>query len=105
MQSFDRQRILGATVNIAFAGAHGVTADDHSFQDPVGIAFQHAAVHKRAGIAFIGVTNDIFLIGLVFAGKFPFQTGRETAATPSTQSGSFDFVDNRFRSHLCQTFG
>ena len=102
---FDSQRIFCPDVYQSFTGTDAVTANGHGFDHGVRIPFHNRTVHKSSRVPFVGVTNDIFLIGLVFAGKFPFQTGRETAATPSTQSGSFDFVDNRFRSHLCQTIG
>ena len=59
-EDFDGQRILVADVDESFAGADGVGADEHAFEDGVRIAFQHRAVHVGAGLAFVGVADDVF---------------------------------------------
>ena len=41
LEAFDGQRILGADVDEAAVGAHGVGADDHAFDHAVRIAFEH----------------------------------------------------------------
>ena len=55
------QRVLGAHVDDAFGGAHHVAADDHAFEQRVRIAFDLVAVHVRAGVAFVGVADDVLL--------------------------------------------
>jgi hypothetical protein len=45
------------------------------FQHAVGIAFHHAAVHERAGVALVGVADDVFLGAFLDAGRLPFAAG------------------------------
>ena len=73
----DGQRILRADINDALGGAHDVAADDHAFEQRVGIAFNFVAIHVRAGIAFIRIADDVFLIGLRFGEEFPFVAGED----------------------------
>ena len=61
LQPADGQRIFGAHVDEALVRAHRVGRDGHAFQHAVRIAFQHAAVHERAGVALVGVADDVFL--------------------------------------------
>ena len=65
-----RQGIFRADIDIAFIGADGIGGNHHAFQDRMGIAFQDAAVHKRAGVAFIGIADNIFFIAFGLAGEF-----------------------------------
>ena len=58
-QPADRQRVLGAAVDVALGGADGVRRDGHAFEDPVGVAFQDAAVHERARVALVRVADDV----------------------------------------------
>ena len=53
------QRILGADVEVAAPGADGVGGDDHALEHAVRIALEHAAVHVRAGVAFVAVADDV----------------------------------------------
>ena len=50
-----------AHVDEALVRADGVGGDGHAFEHAVRIAFQDAAVHERAGVAFVGVADDVFL--------------------------------------------
>ena len=61
LSRFDRQRIFGAAVDVALGRAHRVGGDGHALEHAVRIAFQHAAVHERAGIALVGVADDVLL--------------------------------------------
>ena len=60
-QPLDRQRILGAHIDVALGRADRVGRDQHAFEHAMRIAFEHAAIHERAGIAFVGVADDVFL--------------------------------------------
>ena len=57
-EALDGQRVLVADVGIALARADGIRADDHPLDDAVRIAFQHGAIHVRAGVAFVAVADD-----------------------------------------------
>ena len=48
LQALDGQRILGANVDVRLAGADGVGRDDHAFEQAIGIALGHRAIHERA---------------------------------------------------------
>ena len=52
-QALDRQRIFGAHIDVAFGCAHRIGGDHHAFEHAVRIAFEDAAIHERAGIAFV----------------------------------------------------
>ena len=74
-----RQRILGAHIDDAFGRAHHVGADDHAFQQRMRIALDLIAVHVGAGIALVGVADDVLGVGLGLGQKIPFVAGQEPA--------------------------
>ena len=51
------------------------------FEHAVRVAFDHRAVHERAGVALVGVADDVLLIGRLLQGDRPLRTGREPAAS------------------------
>ena len=55
----DRQRIFRADVEEPAVGADGVAGDEHPLDHVEGVRLQHAAVHERAGIALVGVADEI----------------------------------------------
>ena len=55
-------------------------------------------------VAFVGVTTNIFLICLICRRKGPFQTGRESRAATTAQTGIFNNLNNIFRFILRQAF-
>ena len=61
------------------------------------VAFHDGAVHKCAGVTFVGIAHHVLGVGLLPAGKFPFPSGGETAAAASTQTGALYFFYYRFR--------
>ena len=62
LQPADGQRIFGADIDEALVGADRIGGDGHAFEHAVRIALEHAAVHERAGVAFVGVADDVFLL-------------------------------------------
>ena len=65
----------------------GVAGDGHGLEDHVGVALQHRAVHERAGVAFVGVADDVLGHFLLLRGEKPLLAGGEAgaAATPETR--------------------
>ena len=61
-QPLDRQRILGADVDVAVRRADGVGADDHPLEDAVRVALEQRAVHERAGVALVGVADHVLRV-------------------------------------------
>ena len=58
------------------------------------IAFQNAAVHEGAGIAFVAVADNILFGAGRFGNRSPFQTGWKPGATATAQTALRDFFDN-----------
>ena len=59
LDAFDRHRIFGADVDESLLGADGEAADDHPLDYVQRIALQHGAVHEGAGVAFVGIADEI----------------------------------------------
>ena len=59
-------RIFGANVDVAAGGADGESGDGHAFDQHEGIAFHDHAIGVGAAVAFVGIADDIFLVGGVF---------------------------------------
>src|SRR5208283_2259207 len=90
----DGERVFFAAVNDAFPRAHRVTGDGHAFEDGVRIAFEDRPVHERAGIALVGVADDVLDVAGRFAAQFPFHAGREPPAAAAAQAGFLDFAND-----------
>ena len=60
VEPVDGEGIFRPDVYITLLGADGIRGDGHGLDDAVRIAFEDAAVHECAGVAFIGVTDDVF---------------------------------------------
>ena len=69
------------------------------------IAFNQRSVHKSAGIPFIRVADNIFLITRCVPALSPLAAGGKTAAAAPSQAGVLDFLDNRFRREVRQGGG
>ena len=95
VQAVHGQRILGAHVDDAFGGAHHVAADDHAFQQRVRIALDLVAVHVRAGVAFVGIADDVLLVGRGLAQELPLEAGEEAGAAAAAQFGGLDLLDHQ----------
>src|SRR5208282_2422861 len=102
VQPVDGQGILRADIDDAFRRAHHVSADDHAFDQRVRIAFDFIAIHVRAGIALVGVTDDVLLVGLGLGHEFPLISREISSAAPSTQLGSLDLFEDVLRAPIDQ---
>jgi len=60
-----------------------------------GIALHQHAVGERAAVAFVGVADDIFLIGVDASSRAPFDAGRKPGAAPPTQARRQNLLDRR----------
>ncbi|MPM75997.1 hypothetical protein SDC9_122992 [bioreactor metagenome] len=101
-QPLDGDGVFRADINVSLAGAHGIAGDGHGLQHTVGVALQHGAVHKRAGVALVGVAGHEFypvLAGCV-GGELPFQAGGEACAAPPADAALLDGVDDLLRGLL-----
>ena len=89
-----RQRILGAHINNSISRAHHICADHHAFQQRMRIALNLVAVHVSAGIAFIGVADDVLRVGLGLGQEIPLIAGEEARAAAPAQPGGLDLLDD-----------
>ena len=80
--------------------AHGPAGNRHALQNPVRVALENAAVHEGAGIAFVGVANDISDRRKLPRDEFPLQTGGVARSTAAAQPALLDLGDNLCRRHL-----
>ena len=55
--------IFGADIDVAVGGADRDAGNGHALDQHEGIAFHDHAVGEGAGIAFVGVADDVFLLG------------------------------------------
>ena len=82
------ERIFEADVDVALARADRIAREDHAFDQRVRIVLHQVAVDVSAGIAFVGVGDDVFLRAAVdCATARHLLPGRETRAAASAQTG------------------
>jgi hypothetical protein len=93
-EAADGQGILGAHVYDAFAGAHDIGTDDHAFEQRMGVTLDFVAVHVSAGIAFVGVADDVFCVRLGLGQEIPLVAGEEACAATSAEAGGLDLLDD-----------
>ncbi len=78
--------VFRADVDISLCGADSVARDSHSFDYNMRVAFKHRTIHKRAGVALVGVAAYVFLTAVLNDGarKLPLLSGREACAASSS---------------------
>jgi len=85
LDPLDGHWIFGADVEKSLMGAEGESGDDHALDDVQRIAFQHAPVHERAGVALVGVADQVADRIVGRGAHFPFLPGRKPAAAPAAK--------------------
>ena len=103
-EALDGQGVFRAAVDVGLMGADGVGADDHPFQQCVGIAFQDAAIHKGPWVAFVSVAYRVLGRSFGQAGKLPLQARGEARSSTTTQSGTLNLVNDFVGRHLTEDF-
>ena len=83
----------------------GDAGDHHAFNDPVGIALHHRAVHERAGVAFIAVADDVLFWLRLAKHLFPFLSSWEAGASAPPQPGVGYLFYDFLRRHIKQGLG
>ena len=99
-QTLDGQRILRADVDVHVARADGPRADEHALDQAVGVGLDDGAVHERAGIALVGVADEVLVLALGVAGGVPLEPGGEARAAAPGQAGDLDLVDDGLGAHV-----
>ena len=96
--------VFAPDVDEALIGAHGKAGDGHAFQDLVGVALHDIAVLDGAGLAFVGVADDVFLGHRQGPGEGPLEAGGEAGAAAAAQARGLYFLHHRSGVRLVSTF-
>ena len=105
VEALQSQRILGAAVDVAFVGADGAGPDHHAFEHGVRVALDDGPVHERAGVALVGVAEDVLLVALGLGGELPLEAGGEAGAAAAAQAALLDLGHDVRGGHLGEGFG
>ncbi|MBA7635429.1 hypothetical protein ES703_43033 [subsurface metagenome] len=66
----------------------------------MGISLKEASILITAGIALIGIADNVFNIALGMSAGFPLPPCGETAATPAAQARLLDLGNHIIRRHM-----
>ncbi len=66
------------------------------------IALEHAAVHESAGVALVGIADDILLLAGGLRHRAPLQPGGIASSASSSQTALDDLLDDFGGRHLRQ---
>ncbi len=81
-------------------GADGAAGDDHAFDELVRGHFHQRPVLAGAGLALVGVAQDIFWLGGFLGDKTPFHSGGKAGAAAPAQVRFLDLFDHLLRREL-----
>ncbi len=84
-EALDGERVFGAHVDVAGGGADREGGDRHALDHDVGVALEHRAVHERAGVAFVGVADDVLDLARALAREVPLGAGGKAGAAAAAQ--------------------
>ena len=104
-EALDRQRVLGAAVHVALGRADRVGGDEHALDDAEGVALEHGPVHERAGIALVGVADEVLLRLRLVVRHLPLPARREAGAAAAAQAAGDDLLADLGRGHRRQRPG
>src|SRR2546427_3471676 len=70
-----------------------MTGDDHTRDDLMWRALDEEPIFEGPGLALIGVAHQVGGLGKIFGNEAPFHAGGKASASPSTQTGFLDQLD------------
>ena len=76
------------------------SGDQHPFDDDVRVAFHEDTVDPGAGVAFIGVADEVARAGGGVAQEVPLAACREATSGPSAEAAIEHLFDDRLGVHL-----
>ena len=65
----------------------------------MGVGLDNGAVHECAGVALVGIADEILLIALGLTGSIPLEPGGEARAAAACKAGGLDLFDYVLGSH------
>ncbi len=93
------ERILGAHVDVALVRADRVAADDHALEHGVRVAVQDGGVHEGAGVALVGVADEVLHVARRLTRELPLGAGREAGPATAADARRRDLVDDLLGRH------
>jgi len=78
--------IFSTNIEISVFGTDRITCNYHPLNDRKRIPFKNRTVHKRSGISFVTVADNIFFIIVLIIGKLPLSARWKSAAAASAES-------------------
>ena len=97
-------RIFRADVDIALRRADRERRDRHALDQQERIALHQHPVGEGAAVAFVGVADDVFLVGCGAGDRAPFDPGGETRAAAPAQARGENLLDRLRRPHRQRPF-
>ncbi len=104
-QVLDRQRVLGADVDHAAAGAGAHSADQHPLDHAVGRPLEDAAIHVSARISLVSVADEYLVVPRATGEHLPLAAGEEAGPAAAAQASGLDLFDQPVRIALGQDLG
>ena len=96
----DGEGVLVADVDVALDGVRGEGGDEHALDDEVGVALHEDAVDPGAGVALVGVADEVAGVGAGIAEEVPLAaSGEAGAAAPAEAAFEHEF-DDGLRLHV-----
>ena len=87
--------VFGTQVDVPLRRAGGQARDGHPFNQAVGIALHENPIREGAGVALVGVADDVLLLAGRIEHGAPLDVGGETSTAAAAQSRGLDLVDHR----------
>ena len=99
IEPLNGKRIFGTDIDIGLRRTNAIRRNRHTLKQTMRVAFNNRTIHERAGVALIGVADQILLIPFSISGEPPLLTGREPAAAATTKTALLHFVANLLGTH------
>ena len=99
-QPLHGQGILGTDIDEHLTGPNGIGADEHALNEGVGVRLDDGPVHEGAGVALVGVADEVLLLPLCLPGGIPLEPRGEAGAAAAGQAGDLDLLDDLLGLHL-----
>ena len=91
---------LAVDVVVAAAAAHRVRGDRHALDQRVRVVPHDVAILERAGLAFVGVADEILVALVLLRHEAPLEARRKARAAAAAQRRPLHFADHRCRRDL-----
>ena len=105
-QSLRLPAVLAAHVNVGGIGADGEGGQQSALDNLVGFAAEDFPVLAGAGLALVGVDDEVMRPAAGFLGhERPFHAGAEAGAAAPAEAGVLDLLDNPIAALFDQLLG